>query len=91
MTNLTIRLDQNDKNNFSEICDKIGLSVSAAFNVFVKAVIHEQRIPFELSARDNSFYCPANIHYLEQLKKLDDESKLHFSEHSLEEIDGMAE
>lgn len=29
MTNLTIRLDQNDKNNFSEICDKIGLSVSA--------------------------------------------------------------
>ena len=87
MTNLTIRLDQNDKNEFAAICDKIGLSVSAAFNVFVKAVIHEQRIPFELSARDDSFYC----HYLEQLKKLDDEGKLHFSEHSLEEIDRMAE
>ncbi len=91
MTNLTIRLDQNDKNEFATICDKIGLSVSAAFNVFVKAVIHEQRIPFELSARDDSFYCPANIRHLEQLKKLDDEGKLHFSEHSLEEIDRMAE
>ncbi|MBQ7366155.1 MAG: type II toxin-antitoxin system RelB/DinJ family antitoxin [Spirochaetaceae bacterium] len=52
MTNVTIRLDSNDKAEFSRICEKIGLSVSAAFNVFVKTVIKEEKIPFELSAKE---------------------------------------
>ena len=47
LSNLTVRLDENDKNKFSEICEKIGLSVSAAINVFVKKVVSEHKIPFE--------------------------------------------
>lgn len=91
MANLTIRLDSNDKEEFSSICEKIGLSASAAFNVFVKAVIHEQRIPFELTAKDNSFSSESNIKYLESLKQLDDAGKLKFTEHSLDEINRMVE
>ena len=49
LSNLTVRLDENDKNKFSEICEKIGLSVSAAINVFVKKVVSERKIPFELT------------------------------------------
>lgn len=32
MTNVTIRLDSDDKIEFSRICEKIGLSVSTVFN-----------------------------------------------------------
>lgn len=66
-TNLTVRLDENDKNNFADICDQIGLSVSAAINVFVKKVISECRIPFELSA--DPFYSEENVKRLLKAKK----------------------
>ena len=90
MANVTIRLDNNDKAEFSRICEKIGLSVSAAFNVFVKTVIKEERIPFELSARDrDDFYSEANIRHLEELKRLDGAGQLHFVTKTWEELKAM--
>ncbi|MBR2361627.1 MAG: type II toxin-antitoxin system RelB/DinJ family antitoxin [Spirochaetaceae bacterium] len=90
MTNVTIRLDSDDKAEFSRICEKIGLSVSAAFNVFVKTVIKEERIPFELSARDrDDFYSEANLRHLEELKRLDDAGQLHFVTKTWEELKAM--
>lgn len=90
MTNVTIRLDSNDKAEFSRICEKIGLSVSAAFNVFVKTVIKEERIPFELSAKDrDDFYSEANLRHLEELKRLDDAGQLHFVTKTWEELKAM--
>lgn len=90
MTNVTIRLNSDDKAEFSRICEKIGLSVSAAFNVFVKTVIKEERIPFELSARDrDNFYSEANIRHLEELKRLDDAGQLHFVTKTWEELKAM--
>lgn len=53
-TNITIRMDQDDKSSFSAICEKIGMSVTTAFNIFVKAVIREEKIPFELSAKSSN-------------------------------------
>ena len=90
MTNVTIRLNSDDKAEFSRICEKIGLSVSAAFNVFVKTVIKEERIPFELSAKDqDDFYSEANIRHLEELKRLDDAGQLHFVTKTWEELKAM--
>ncbi len=87
MTNVTIRLNSDDKAEFSRICEKIVLSVSAAFNVFVKTVINEKRIPFELSARErDDFYSEANIRHLEELKRLDDAGQLKFTKHDLIEV-----
>jgi len=90
MTNVTIRLNSDDKAEFSRICEKIGLSVSAAFNVFVKTVIKEERIPFELSAKDrDDFYSEANLRHLEELKHLDDAGQLHFVTKTWEELKAM--
>ena len=90
MTNVTIRLNSDDKAEFSRICEKIGLSVSAAFNVFVKTVIKEEGIPFELSARDrDDFYSEANLRHLEELKRLDDAGQLHFVTKTWEELKAM--
>ena len=48
-TNVNIRMDEATKIAFDKFCDEIGLSVSAAFNIFAKTVVREQRIPFELT------------------------------------------
>ena len=48
-TNVNIRMDEATKIAFDKFCQEIGLSVSAAFNIFAKTVAREQRIPFELT------------------------------------------
>lgn len=48
-TNVNIRMDEGTKLAFDRFCNEIGLSVSAAFNIFAKTVVREQRIPFEIS------------------------------------------
>lgn len=48
-TNVNIRMDEATKAAFDKFCDEIGISVSAAFNIFAKTVVREQRIPFELT------------------------------------------
>lgn len=84
LSNLTVRLDENDKNKFSEICEKIGLSVSAAINVFVKKVVSEHKIPFELS---DPFYSEENINALLAAKKRMDEGK--YQTHNLDELNSL--
>ncbi len=49
MTNVNIRMDEATKIAFDKFCEEIGLSVSAAFNIFARTVVREQRIPFELT------------------------------------------
>ncbi|WP_277207914.1 type II toxin-antitoxin system RelB/DinJ family antitoxin [Vibrio misgurnus] len=44
----TIRIDQDVKKQASEVFDSIGISMSAAINTFLKAVIREGTMPFEI-------------------------------------------
>ena len=50
MTSLSIRVDETLKKNFDSLCDEFGLSSSAAVNIFMKTVVRERRIPFEIKA-----------------------------------------
>ena len=43
---MTISIDDSLKQEFSDVCAEMGLSASAAFSVFAKAVVRERRIPF---------------------------------------------
>ena len=47
--NINIRMDEATKVAFDQFCREIGLSASAAFNIFAKTVVREQRIPFALT------------------------------------------
>ena len=47
---MTISIDDTLKEQFAETCKRIGLTPSAAIGVFAKAVVRDQKIPFELSA-----------------------------------------
>lgn len=46
---LTIKLDNETKKEFNDFCEEIGINMTTALNMFIKKVIREQRIPFELS------------------------------------------
>lgn len=47
-TNVNIRMDQNDKMLFNDICEQLGMTMSTAMNVFAKAVIRQGGFPFKL-------------------------------------------
>ena len=52
-TAFTVRMDYNLKQQFSSLCENLGLPVSVAINLFAKTAVRENRIPFELSLQPN--------------------------------------
>ena len=54
MTTISIRVDEQLKKNFDSMCDQFGLSNSAALNLFMKAVVRERKIPFEIRAESDA-------------------------------------
>ena len=61
---ISARIDANDKTEFDLFCSNVGLNSSAAINLFVKAVLREKRIPFEISMSQDPFYNEANQAYV---------------------------
>ena len=50
---LNVRIDANDKKNFEQFCSSVGMNVSTAVNLFIKAVLREQKLPFEFKSNIN--------------------------------------
>lgn len=46
--NVGIRMDQELKEQFEARCDQLELSMTAAVNLFARAVVRERRIPFDI-------------------------------------------
>ena len=63
---LTARVDARDKASFDEFCSNVGLNTSTAINLFVKAVLREKRIPFEIAQTADPFYSDRNIAYVKK-------------------------
>ena len=47
---ISMRVDENLKKSFDNICDDFGFTSTAAITVFMKTVVRERRIPFEIKA-----------------------------------------
>ncbi len=45
-SSIHVRIDREDKERFEMVCRQLGLSMSAAVNLFAKAVIRQGEIPF---------------------------------------------
>ena len=80
---LSVRIDHEDKKYFEEFCNNAGLNVSVAINMFVKAVIRTQRIPFEIEA--DPFYSERNLKRLR--KSIAEVEAGHSTVHELVEVD----
>lgn len=47
-TTITFRVDESLKKDFDKLCDEFGLSNTAALTIFMKTMVRERRIPFEI-------------------------------------------
>ena len=65
-TTITARVDARDKANFDAFCSNVGLNTSTAINLFVKAVLRENRIPFEISQIQDPFFSEENMNYVKK-------------------------
>ena len=50
--NVTLRIDEDLKENAEALFEDIGLSLNAACRIFLKKAVQEQRIPFEVRRAD---------------------------------------
>ena len=66
---LTASVDAQDKIDFDAFCSNVGLNTSTAINLFVKAVLRENRIPFEIAQAPDPFYSEANMAYVKKSVK----------------------
>lgn len=78
--NLNVRVDANDKKSFEKFCDNVGMNVSTAINMFIKTVLREQKLPFEIrsSTFDKTVY--------ERLREAEDEMNNTLNRYSKEDI-----
>lgn len=49
---LTFRIEHGLKEESLEVLKKLGISMGSALNIFLKKVVKEKKIPFELSLED---------------------------------------
>ena len=59
-TTVNVRVDANVKQNFEEFCETVGMNISTAINLFIKTVLAQRKIPFEIAVPDDPFYKGAN-------------------------------
>ena len=65
-TNVNIRMDAELKKQFESFCNEVGLTMTAAFSLFAKTTVREQRIPFEISLSRDPFYSESNMALLKR-------------------------
>ncbi|MGM9611239.1 MAG: type II toxin-antitoxin system RelB/DinJ family antitoxin [Candidatus Woodwardiibium sp.] len=58
-TTINIRMDEELKKSFENVCDELGLNMSTAMTIFAKKMSRERRIPFEVSY--DPFFSESNM------------------------------
>ena len=53
-TAFTVRMDADVKKRFDELCKDFGMSSNTAFNMFARAVIKSERIPFDVESEERA-------------------------------------
>lgn len=82
-TTITIRMDEKLKKQAEMLFEDVGLNMTTAITIFLKAVVRQGKIPFEISA--GPFYSELNQGRL--LKAIDDLNNGKGKVHDLLEVD----
>ncbi len=85
---LSVRVDSEDKRRFDDFCANAGMNVSVAVNMFIKAALRENRLPFEV--RGDPFYSGANRERLRRSIADVESGRAAVKEHELIEDEGCA-
>lgn len=84
---ICIRVEKDLKNHFYNLCEQFGLSAATAFNLFMKAVVRERKIPFEISAESEDERNKEYRNSFDSMRRTVAESEVPYM--SLDEINQM--
>ena len=84
MAQVNIRIDNVLKEKADNLFEELGLNMTTAVNMFVRQVVRQGGIPFEITTKTDPFYSESNMRVLRQSIKEANEGKL--TEHELIEV-----
>jgi len=50
--NVTVRIDEETKREFDIFCENVGINITTAFNMFIKATLRTRELPFSVTDVD---------------------------------------
>ena len=68
-TSMTFRVDDSLKKQFDRLCDELGLTNTAALTIFMKAVVRERGIPFDLKMESEAMVRAKGLLAFEKLRE----------------------
>ena len=88
-TNVTIRMDKETKRDFENFCDNVGLNMTTAINMFVKATLRSRELPFIVTDTDTQKK-EARKRFMETIEDMQAQSVINgTSDMTMEEIDDI--
>ncbi|MBE5807326.1 MAG: type II toxin-antitoxin system RelB/DinJ family antitoxin [Clostridiales bacterium] len=72
LATLTSRVDEMDKAAFDDFCSSVGLTASAAINMYVKVVVRDRKLPFEVRQVDPFYSATNQAHLLKAIHQLEE-------------------
>jgi len=57
-------MDSEVKEQFEAFCAQAGMNTTVAFNLFVRAVLRERRLPFDITTEPDPFYSECHLAHL---------------------------
>lgn len=84
-TLINLRIDEDVKRSMEQTCKELGITMSAAFNIFARKMSREKRIPFEVSL--DPFYSESNMKAIQESVKQIEDGKVVVK--TMEELEAM--
>ena len=85
MEMINVRVDSNDKKNFELFCNSVGMNISTAINMYIKNVLMEQKLPFEIKSGLNDEIIYKKL--LEANKQISSTNKRYSTDEIINHID----
>lgn len=61
MAIVSVRMDDDTKKKFDAFCSSVGITISAAVNMFAKMTIREDRLPFDVKGTATSTFSSNSV------------------------------
>ena len=88
-TNLNIRIDKDLKERAEAVFADMGMSMTTAFNIFVRQTLRQGKIPFEIEIYADPFYSDSNMRALDNSIKQAGQGKVVVK--SMDELEQLAD
>ena len=88
MTTVSIRLDDEMKQQLDIMCEEMGMNITTFFMIYAKKALRDRRIPFEVAAPVDPFYSETNMAQIAKAKQQVQSGKVVVK--TMEELEAMA-